>query len=314
MKVLFHTHTLNFRGTAVAIYDYAKYNEEILGNESVICFNNTIPYERDMGTEDASVQKFKDRFEVRSYNNPKEFNEVCSDVDFAYFIRAGNYETLPSDVRTGVHAVFQNYDPHGDVYAYISNWLSQKMTGGKIPYVPHIVNLPEPTDTYRERFNLQGKTVIGRLGGFYKFDIPFARDAVAKVLEASKDHVFFFVNTQPFIKHERVIFADSIVDLQKKSNYINTCDGFIHARMEGESFGLALCESLYFNKPTLAWEDGRDQHHIDLLKDTKCLYNEDNIVDKLINIKSLDDDYASIVHQFNPTAVMRKFKEVFLCQ
>lgn len=312
MKILFHTHSLNFRGTAVAIYDYARYNEEILGNESIICYNKTIPYERDMGTEDESVANFNKRFKVISYSNPKELSEVCDTVDFAYFIRAGHYETIPDNVRTGVHAVFQHKDPHGDVYAYISEWLANKMSGGTIPYVPHIVSLPEPNGSYRERFNLEGKTVIGRFGGFYKFDIPFVRDAVVKVLESSKDHVFFFVNTQPFIKHERVIYADTIVDLQKKSNYINSCDAFLHARQEGESFGLALCESLYFNKPTLAWCEGRDQHHVALLKDTNLLYTQENIVDKLLNVKSLQDDYASIVHKFNPTGVMKKFKEVFL--
>ena len=51
MKVLFHTLTLNFRGTAVAVYDYAKYNQEILGNESIICYDASMPYEKDVGTE-----------------------------------------------------------------------------------------------------------------------------------------------------------------------------------------------------------------------------------------------------------------------
>lgn len=312
MKILFHTHTLNYRGTAVAIYDYARYNEEVLGNESVICYNNSMPYEKDMGTEEDSVNKFKSRFEVRSYNNPKELEVACEDVNFAYFIRAGHYETLPDNVRTGIHAVFQYKDPHGDVYAYISEWLSNYMSQGEIPYVPHIVDLPEPNGDFRDRFNLHGKTVVGRYGGFYKFDLPFVKKAVSEVLEESKDHVFFFVNTQPFIKHERAIFADGIVDLQKKSNYINTCDGFIHARTDGESFGLALCESLFFNKPTISWNNGNDKHHIELLKDTELLYDETNIKEKILNIKSLTGDYKSLVSKFNPKDVMQKFKEVFL--
>ena len=31
-----HTHALNLRGCAVALWDYARYNEEILGNTSII--------------------------------------------------------------------------------------------------------------------------------------------------------------------------------------------------------------------------------------------------------------------------------------
>ena len=198
------------------------------------------------------------------------------------------------------------------MYAYISDWLSKKMTNGVSPHVPHIVDLPEATSDYREKFNIKDKIVIGRFGGYYKFDITFVRNAVKEVIERSKDHVFLFVNTMPFIKHPQVIFVDSVVDLQKKSNFINTCDGFIHARQEGESFGLALCESLFHNKPTLSWNGGRDQHHIQLLKGTDLLYDESTIVDKILNIKDFKGDYKSIVKKFNPTTVINQFKEVFI--
>ena len=39
MKILFYCDQVNERGTEVAIYDYAKYNQEILNNESIICFS-----------------------------------------------------------------------------------------------------------------------------------------------------------------------------------------------------------------------------------------------------------------------------------
>jgi len=35
-KIAFHSNQLSIRGTEVALYQYAKYNEEILGNKSVI--------------------------------------------------------------------------------------------------------------------------------------------------------------------------------------------------------------------------------------------------------------------------------------
>lgn len=312
MKILFHTHTLNFRGTAVAVYDYARYNEEILGNNSVILYNSSTPYEKDMGTEIESLNHIKKRFDVREYSDPREIEGICKDIDLAYFIRAGHQEPLPTNVKTVIHCVFQHNNPHGDVYAYISEWLSNKMTNGVSPFVPHIVSLPEPTDNYREKFNIKDKIVIGRFGGFYKFDIPFVREAVKQILEESEDHIFLFVNTMPFVKHKRAIFIDSVTDLQKKSNFISTCDGFLHARQEGESFGLALCESLFHNKPTLAWNGGRDQHHIQLLKGTDLLYNETNVKEKILGIREFNQNYKSIVSKFNPTDVMKKFKEVFI--
>jgi hypothetical protein len=312
MKILFHTHTLNYRGTAVAVYDYAKYNEEILGNESVIAYYSDTPYEKDMGTEPDSLNKIKSRFEVREWSHGASMDKMCEGIDMAYFIRAGHAEPLPTNCKTAVHSVFQFNDPHGDVYAYISEWLSRTMSNNSIPYVPHIVTLPEPNGSYRERFNLEGKMVIGRYGGFYKFDIPFVRKAVKEVLEKSPNHVFLFVNTMPFMKHERVIYLDSLVDVQKKSNYLNTCDAFLHARTDGESFGLALCESLFMNKPTLAWNGGRDRHHIDLLKGTGLLYDEQNVVEKILSVKDFSGDYRSIVKQFGPEPVMSRFKEVFI--
>ena len=36
MKIAFHSYQLGDRGTEICLYKYAKYNQEILGNESVI--------------------------------------------------------------------------------------------------------------------------------------------------------------------------------------------------------------------------------------------------------------------------------------
>ena len=55
MKILFHANTINYRGTTVAITDYAKYNQEILGNESIIAYCKTNGTERDMGNEQAVI-------------------------------------------------------------------------------------------------------------------------------------------------------------------------------------------------------------------------------------------------------------------
>ena len=36
MKIAFHSNQLGVRGTEIALYDYAFYNREILGNDSII--------------------------------------------------------------------------------------------------------------------------------------------------------------------------------------------------------------------------------------------------------------------------------------
>ena len=311
MKVLFHTHTLNFRGTAVAVYDYAKYNQEILGNESVICYNASVPQEVDVSTESDVVELFKKQFQVVSYTSDSELQTLCDGIDVAYFIRYGHNEPLPN-VRTAVHAVFQAYEPHGDRYAYVSEWLSKKM-GHDVPFVPHIVTLPEPTEDFRHKLNIpKDKMVIGRIGGYMTFDLPFVKKQLTVFLQKNDDYVFLMANTEPFIKHPNVRYINSIVDRQKKSNFINTCDAMLHARQRGESFGLSICEFLFHNKPVLAWEGGVDLNHVHLLKKTGLLYNEDNFIDKLQSINSYPNDFKSIVKQFEPEAVMKKFNEVFI--
>ena len=43
MKVAFHSYQLGDRGTEVCLYKYAKYNQETLGNESIIISTSTRP-------------------------------------------------------------------------------------------------------------------------------------------------------------------------------------------------------------------------------------------------------------------------------
>ena len=316
MKVLFHANTLNYRGTTVAITDYAKYNQEVLGNQSVIAYNASLGYEKDMGSEKLVLDELKKNFEVIGYREG-DLEGVCSkeQIDTAYFIRAGHPEgQLPRNVKTAVHSVFQYNEPHGDRYAYISKWLSDKMSGGTIPYVPHIVNIPQPTKSYREQFGIRDdQIVVGRMGGYYTFDIPFVKKAIENIVARDDRFVFLFMGTQPFVSSPNVKHITETYDVQKKANFINSCDVMLHARQRGESFGLSIAEFLSLGKPVLAWEDGHDRNHLELLKDSELLYNEFNLLDKLANIKALDNqDWAKRVEMFKPEPVMQKFKEVFL--
>jgi glycosyltransferase involved in cell wall biosynthesis len=318
MKVLFHTNTLNYRGTAVAVADYAKYNQEILGNESVISFDASIPYEKDMGTEPAVVERLAQDFKLIPHNGTNLQQVIDNEkIDVAYFLRSGNSDWVPDNCQTAIHAVFQLCEPYGDRYAYISSWLADAMNARhnqSVPYVPHMVNLPEPTADYRQLLNIgQDKIIVGRIGGYYTFNLPWVKDAIVRLLEQRTDIVFVMVGTEPWINHPNVRFQAEIHDLQTKTNFINTCDAMIHARSNGESFGLAICESLALNKPVLAWEGGEDQHHTRILADSGLIYNQSTIFEKLNNIC----DYTTTtwdnrVAEFRPGPVMEKFKTVFL--
>lgn len=315
MKVLFHGETLNYRGTTVAITDYARYNQEVLGNESIIAYCKTYGTERDSGNEHAVIETLEKEFKVLGYragNLEKKIDE--NKIDVAYFIKAGQKTELPTNCKTAVHAVFQFNDPHGDRYAYVSKWLSDEMSSGTIPFVPHIVNLPPPTGNYKKALGIRDdQIVVGRIGGYYTFDIPGVKEFIKQLVVKDDKFIFLFAGTQPFIDHPNVKFINEIHSLQKKSNYINTCDCMLHARDRGESFGLSIAEFLALNKPVLAWNGGHDRNHLEMLKDSGTLYNnEDDLNYMLHNLKDFDQDWTKRVEEFKPELVMKKFKEIFL--
>jgi hypothetical protein len=312
MRILFHDNGISNRGTTVAILDYAKYNQELLGHESCI-IHKAGP------NNDSSVLEYINKnYPVYSYTSLSELYNICDrlNIDVAYFIKYGfNDNTLSNPpVRNVVHAVFQAYQPHGDRYAYVSEWLSNKMSGGQIPYIPHIVNLPlEKQHSYI--FN-KGKIVLGRYGGNTTFDIPFVKDAVREIVEKYDDFIFVFVNTDKFYEHKNIIYLDPILELQGKTDFILSCDVMLHARERGESFGLAVAEFLFHNKPVLSWAGGTDQHHVDMLKETGTLYtNKEDLIYKILSLRDgnfLNKEYKYIVDKFSPDHVMRKFHDIFL--
>jgi len=329
MKILFHAEQLNYRGTTNSILEYARYNQEILGNESVIVYSQEQPEGLDVGSVSEVVEIVKSQFKLITYANNNHLNDIASGYDLFYSQRAGERvdshtkreNAMITSTKMGVHCVFQWYDPHGDVYAYISEWMSHnvaKMYDAPVhPWVPYVVNLPEPNYDTRAHLGIpKDKFVIGRFGGYKTFDLPFVHEVVVKVAQERDDVVFLFANTQPFCNLPNVIFLGPFLGQEQKSNYINACDAFIHARWLGESFGLAIAESLFFNKPVLACEIGFDRNHVETLKPYDLIYKENNKEDlysRIINLREkVGIDYRSfIVENYNPTIVMNKFKQVF---
>ena len=121
------------------------------------------------------------------------------------------------------------------------------------------------------------------------------------------------IGTEPFVSHPNVKFINEIHDVQRKADFINTCDVMLHARERGESFGLSIAEFLSLNKPVLAWNNGHDLNHLDMLKDSGLLYNDASHLNYLLhNLPDFKEDWTKRVEQFKPVPVMNKFKEVFL--
>lgn len=310
--IAFHTNELNERGTNVAVYDYAHYNETILGNKSYIISNSKNNLN--------SLQKFKNRFEVFLYNDFSECEKFCKDnnIEYVYYVKAGDNDgKFILGTKTLIHAVFQHKDVHGDVYAYISEWLAKEM---RLPdsYVPYMVDMPQPKLCYRNKLGIPDNAIVlGRHGGQTEFDLPFTYSAIERILKERDDIYFLFMNTRQFLpKHKNIIHIQGTYNMQHKSDFINTCDYMIHGRNLGESFGLAIGEFLFHDKPVILWGGGNDKHHIMMLKEKGIWYLDgQSLYEILKNIeksKHQPNYYKSVVDIFSPKLVMERFNNIFL--
>lgn len=318
MKIAFHSNQLGVRGTEIALYEYAFYNREILGNKSIIV--------SDRNQDMSAYEKFNREFEVILYDRFEEVIPILHSkrIDIAYFQKSGQYDgKLIPDIKNVVHSIFQFKQPHGDVYSYISHWLSEKMSGGEFPYVPYMVDILKHDHqmNYRDFFGIpKDAFVFGYYGGPTSFNIEFAKRAVIDVAEKYKDIYFIFMNSVPFCDGmDNVIFLDATTDMEKKIGFINTCDACLHARNGGESFGLTVAEFSIKNKPvfttTYCTDPLCDGAHIEMLGDKSVLYSDyDDLVYKLLNAKEVvhsRNDWNAY-SEYTPDNVMNIFKNVFL--
>lgn len=310
VKIAFWDNFLGERGTTVALYDYAYYNKTILGNESIIIYNSSLK------SCDDVVHKFKKEFEV--YGIP-DFSLadsilISTKCDMLYIIKSGEYDGKISNVvKTCVHCVFNCSQPHGHAYASISPWVYGN--NGRIPFVPHMISLPEHDRNLRQRLNIpENAMVYGRYGGYEQFDLPFVHKTVYQVALQYPSIYFLFANTKPFCNPlPNIIHLDKIIDLDRKVEFINTCDAMLWGRSDGETFGIAIGEFSIKNKPVICTNIGYPAH-IHLLKNKAIWYTPDNLYTILTTltkevIAGKDWNAYSL---FTPEKVMSIFKRIFI--
>jgi len=337
-KILFHTNQLSLRGTEVALFDYAFYNQKMFGNLSIIVTPKAASH------EDSVIKKFQKYFDVIFYKDINELKVIAKhqQADIFYALKAGNNDGVVIDgLKNCIHAVFRFYEPHGDVYAYVSKWLSNTMSNGKNPYVPHMINLPNISGDLRKDLGIPNSaTVFGRYGGTDTFDIWFARQAVYKIAARYPDKYFLFMNTDNFIldsayskskfrnqllgslfyprkKFRNVIFLDGNADPEYKVRFINTCDAMLHAREQGESFGIACGEFSVLGKRIITCDADfiPERNHIEILGKDGLYYRSYSDLYQVLadfdpnKMKQISSPYSI---DYNPESVMLRFKKIFI--
>jgi len=312
------------RGTEVSVYDYAHYNEKILGNNSyIIYFSDEAQKKYGFPDIKVSFPKFNSRFEMIEINDIPDMKLVIEKykLDFFYTLTCGcadiyhfNNNNIWGNCKTIKHCVFDTTCNEGDYYLSISNHLNQKYETN-IPLIPHIVDLPNTDKHLRNELNLPlDAIVLGRYGGFGQFDLDIAHNAILEFLNSNfnSNIYFLFMNTNKFFEHPKIIYLDKNIDLFYKTKFINTCDAMIHARSDGETFGLSIAEFSIKNKPIITCPCG-DLEHILLLGDKALTYKDkDSLINIFNNIKQLINKYDdwNCYKEFTPEKVMNLFNNI----
>lgn len=317
MKIIFHSKQLDVRGTCVSLYDYAFYHEKLLGGKSVILTSKIHNH------DEMVLQKFARQFEVRFYTDELDIDSLVSDCNIFYTIKYGKISDsyIPKTIKTCVHCVFDLSEPHGDVYAAVSETLAKKFNHPI--FVPHMIGLipekpSEKVETLRDFLKIPPKCIVfGRHGGEDTFDLQMAKNAIIRTVLSRQDIHFVFVNTPCFISHQNVHHIHKIINMSEKNRFIMTCDAMIHAQSLGETFGIAIGEFSVNNKPIIAyngpvWNDNYKK----ILGDKALWYTtEDECYTILNTFNPLEysNKDMNCYKEFSPEKVMEKFKNVFMC-
>lgn len=322
MRVVgFLTQKLTLRGTEVAIYDYAHYNETILGNKSIIMTKEFSENKDLKYISEEAYEHFKKRFLVLYYKTDQDIEECIEEykIDVLYMLKSGLRQHDPfitKKCKCCIHAVFDTSDVHGDAFATISPMVN-KLHNTNYPIVPHMVTIGNSQDNLRQELNIpEDATVFGRYGGNDSFDIYFVLEYIH--YKSPPNTYFIFMNTTWFSGNHNIKYVEATTDLERKRKFINTADAMLHARARGETFGLACAEFALANKPVVTCGLSRERNHIDLLGSRALIYFDQQSLDfilknikPLIDIMKLDPNHNPY-DQFSPNHVMQQFHQIFL--
>lgn len=314
-KIAFNLNRFLLRGTQVATYDYADYWEKLYDGESYILgFKN-----ESMDSYPKFFNRFGDRVLLYDRGNMNQVKNLLDErgIDTVYWIKEGRNDGFVCPGKKNlIHTVFQVNEPHGDKYTFIAQWLSEKMTGNKENYIPHILELPQGLGDLREELGIPKNAIVfGRHGGYDEFNIRLVYEPIYKTAKNNPNIYFIFLNTKKFCDDlPNIIHLPGTWDVDYKTKFINTCDALLHARLKGEIFSMTIGEFLIQDKPVISSKIGEDSGHIVMLKDKGIWYNSSEELFNILNTFKREEPkgyYRDLVKEFTPKNVMDRFVKIF---
>lgn len=318
-RIGFLSNKLTLRGTEVAMYDYADFNETILNNKSIIISRDYYNISNQYDVSLDAYKKFHNRFTVEYYVTQSDIDAIVEKhkLTHLYIIKGGTFDGLFSTkCKNLVHCVFATNEPHGDVYSAISNDVN-RLYNTSYPVVPHMIRNHDTTENLRQHLSIPTESVVfGRYGGGDTFDIQFVKDAVQNILNERDDVYFLFMNTNVFYQHARIIYLQGTTDMEQKKKFINTCDALLHAREGGETFGLVCGEFATELKPVITYSGSKERNHLAILGDKAILYHDYNSVYNILLHfrKGMYNIESNLYSDYTPQNIMQIFNDIFILQ
>jgi len=308
MRILMHDNALTERGTTNALETYAR-GLSGLDHQVEVAFDATNPQ-----NVDGVIRRLDSQFPLIPYSQFEEISRRQDQYDVAYFIKSGHRDgRYFSETPSLVHAVFQDFEPHGSSYIYVSEWLAAKMkrvrwkprhiaatrraekegclNARKFEFVPHAVDVAIANRDQRHALGISEKSfVILRYGGKGTFDLPWVHNEIVDFVSTHDDAVALMVNTDRFCDHPRVQFLPAFTSAEGRDQLLASCDVFLHAQHFGETFGLALVETMQAERPILSWSGGYNGNYVELLRGTGSLFeNREELRQKLEEMRAGND-------------------------
>ena len=307
-RIAFFTNQICGRGTTDIVLNYAKYNQTLLNNQSIIITMTDRALLGKASHNQIVFANTKKQFEVIELDSTSDLQKLADMFDVFYACKTGDVDdVMMYGPKTLIHAVFPFTCVHGDEYFYISEYCS-KLTHHNKWLEPIIDDSLFHTENWRTRHNLNsGDIVFGRTGGYDSFDIPFVKSSIIKMVNQHPNMHFWFVNTERFYDHQNIKHFD-FLSKHDLVSFMNTCDAMIHARKDGECFGISIAEFSMCNKPIITHNKSHWSAHLTYLKQYHG-YNDECDLENILTsfVPDPSGDY-NFYKQFSPQNIMSKFQ------
>ena len=259
--------------------------------------------------------------------------------DMLYSQKSGELRSPPQvdsnslRIPWAVHAVFQTHQPHGTSFAAISEHIASGQCSGRgreSTYVDYIVDIPQEEaalnitqmrhDKRKELGIPINALVLCRHGGDVTFNIDFVRDNLHVIVGVDDRMHVVLMNTLPVAhSHPRIHELKGESTNLGKAKFFAMCDAMLHARADGETFGLAVAEFSIRNKPVITYNGdnirGYARAHVNLLGHRGLYYHDlsslKKVVAQLVN-EGVPDRAWNAYENFSSSRIIPKFIQIFI--